>query len=136
MAKLCTVAAGILEADNGWTAELGSDDWFNWLASATSFRYSPKSPNAPFTVRREGQYWYGYRKQLGKLHKRYLGKAEELTFDKLEQASGLLNTIPEKREKVVKEKPVTKGYVTQEQLQQLQAQVAELRSQLSAALGK
>ena len=35
-------------------------------------------------------YWYGYRRQDGKLSKIYLGKSEELTQDRLEQASTLL----------------------------------------------
>ena len=57
------------------TASNIDDHWLEWLGRTQSFRYVPKE-NAPFTVRKEksrrgdGDYWYGYRKVGGKLHKR------------------------------------------------------------------
>lgn len=67
---------------------VGSPGWYAWLASAKTFSFH--SPSGNFTAQREkrrnGTYWYAYRR-AGKLMKVYLGKAEELTPERLEQAS-------------------------------------------------
>jgi hypothetical protein len=36
---------------------------------------------------REGQYWYAYKRIDGKLRKRYLGKSNDLTLERLEAAA-------------------------------------------------
>ena len=68
---------------------VGSQLWYEWLSKAKNFSF--KSPNGCFVAqcetRRNKTYWYAYRRQAGKLHKVYLGKTEELTPERLEQAS-------------------------------------------------
>lgn len=72
---------------------IGSDLWFTWLTHHTGFVYEGRSGH--FTGRLEYRrgigYWYGYRRQNGKLTKLYLGKSEELTGECLEQASAQLS---------------------------------------------
>lgn len=67
---------------------VGSPGWYAWLASAKTFSFQSERGN--FTAQREkrrnGTYWYAYRR-AGKLMKVYLGKAEELTLERLELAS-------------------------------------------------
>jgi hypothetical protein len=134
--KICSVAQGILEPDEGLTIELESPQWFEWLETQKSFRYCPKSSDSPFTVTREGEYWYGYRKQLGKLHKRYIGKSEKLTTTKLEEIASLLNVPPEPRSKNVEQSvPVTET-TTNNDIGQLWQAVTEVRSQLEELRGK
>lgn len=66
---------------------VGSALWFEWLTEARKFSF--KSPRGNFVAqcekRRGKAYWYGYRR-AGKLNKVYLGKAEDLTLERLEQA--------------------------------------------------
>lgn len=114
--------------------KVGSKNWQKELQSLDSFRYVPNSDNAPFTVRREkggGQadYWYGYRKVSGKLHKRYIGKASDLNVERLEEVAAQLNIPPEPRKK----KEVTdNSYVTSDEVKRLQQRVEELEAELKS----
>lgn len=66
---------------------VGSDLWYEWLATAKKFSF--KSPKGCFAaqceVRRNRSYWYAYKRKNSKLLKAYLGKAEELTLERLIQ---------------------------------------------------
>jgi hypothetical protein len=132
--KICSVAQGILEPDHGLTIDLESPQWLEWLETHKSFRYCPLGDDSPFTARKEGEYWYGYRKHLGKLHKRYIGKASELTTAKLEEIASLLNAPTEPRSKNV-EQPVTET-TTSNDISQLWQALTEMRSQLEEVRGK
>ncbi|MGB3640011.1 MAG: hypothetical protein WBA39_20910 [Rivularia sp. (in: cyanobacteria)] len=128
------VESGKLES----SIRVGSKNWEKQLQTLDSFRYVPESDNAPFTVRREkggGQadYWYGYRKVSGKLHKRYIGKASDLKTDRLEEIAAQLNVPPEPRKK----KEVTDSEsVTSNEVTQLQQRVEQLEAELAAASKK
>jgi hypothetical protein len=70
------------------TVQVGSDAWQHWLDNTrtTTFRFMHRL--GTFTARKEqrqwgGSYWYAYRKQGGRLRKGYLGRAEELTLQRL-----------------------------------------------------
>ncbi len=67
---------------------VGSQPWYEWLSSAKRFSFRGNSGSfvAQCENRRNKTYWYGYRR-AGKLSKVYLGKTEELTLERLEQAS-------------------------------------------------
>lgn len=67
---------------------VGSQQWFEWLSSARNFSYKGQSGSfvAQCEKRRNKVYWYAYRR-AGRLIKTYLGKAEELTLGRLEEAS-------------------------------------------------
>jgi len=109
--------------------------WQEWLLSAQSFRYSTSSPSAsPYTVRKEKDYWYGYRKVSGKLHKRYIGKSEDLTVAKLEEVASLLNIPPEPRQKLLVTESVT--HTNSDEVARLQTQIERLQSELQNARGK
>lgn len=81
--------------------ELDSPKGSAWLESTTSFRFEPTGASKPYTVRKEsgkgGNYWYGYRKVAGKLHKKYIGKGSELNTAKLEEIAEALNTPSQPR---------------------------------------
>ena len=71
---------------------VGSAEWFAWLRHHCSFRF--ETDCAAFTARKEqrpgGWYWYAYRRKHGKLRSTYLGKSEELTFDRLSSIAEML----------------------------------------------
>jgi polyhydroxyalkanoate synthesis regulator phasin len=137
MSKPCSVASGILETESGFTVDLESEHWLKWLKLARSFRYYPNSTDAPFTARKEGEHWYGYRKQQGKLHKRYIGKAEKLTVTRLDEIASLLNTPTQPRvEQVTHSVTEVTEYATKTEMEQLHSEIAALREEVSAALGK
>lgn len=67
--------------------------WFAWLEKASSFAFHGQQGS--FTARKETKqrgsvYWYAYRKHEGALVKKYLGKAADLTFTRLEEIASLL----------------------------------------------
>jgi len=67
--------------------------WFAWLEHATTFAFT--SPSGHFTARKErqargGGYWKAYRTSHGTLHRVYLGKAQDLTLDRLTHAATTL----------------------------------------------
>lgn len=137
MKKICSVAGGILETESGFTIELESSQWLKWSETVQSFRYCPLSSDAPFTARREKDYWYAYRKQQGKLHKRYIGKIEDLTINRLEEIASLLNTPTEPRTKPANQS-VTESVThpaTNDDIAQLWEALGQLRSSVQA-LGK
>lgn len=96
-----SVMHGLIELEDGKVFELDSSKGSAWLESIGSFRFEPSADNKPYTVRKEtgkgGDYWYGYRKQNGKLHKKYIGKSSELNTAKLEEIAEALNTSPQPR---------------------------------------
>ncbi|MEG4281358.1 hypothetical protein QUA62_28430 [Microcoleus sp. MON1_C1] len=89
---------------------LADDKGRKWVETINSFRYEPIAGggNKPFTARKEstksGDYWYGYRKMGGKLHKKYIGKTSEICFTLLETIGKDLNTPPQPRVAEVTEK--------------------------------
>jgi LuxR family maltose regulon positive regulatory protein len=68
-------------------------EWFAWLEHATTFAFT--GPSGRFTARKEQQtrgsgYWKAYRTDHGILHRVYLGKAQDLTLDRLTRAAATL----------------------------------------------
>ncbi len=68
---------------------VGTSAWSAWLQTAAIFRV--RSPFGIFTMRREQAgnqrgdwYWRAYRKRNGKLQRVYVGKAEEVTLERLD----------------------------------------------------
>ncbi len=73
---------------------VGSDAWYTWLTSESTRSFTFRSQLGTFTARREQKrnswYWYIYRKQQGKLHKAYLGRAKELSLERLNTVTAIL----------------------------------------------
>jgi hypothetical protein len=69
-----------------------SQEWFNWLASLTSFRFV--GPEGRFTAYREGQTrsWKAYRTFHGRTYRRSLGVTSRLTIAHLEQIAAVLQS--------------------------------------------
>ncbi|MEZ4646397.1 MAG: LuxR C-terminal-related transcriptional regulator [Chloroflexota bacterium] len=71
---------------------LDSPQWNNWLDNHKQFKF--KGAAGHFSARREtrygNHYWYAYRRRNGTLNKVYLGKSDELTPTRLEQAAAQL----------------------------------------------
>jgi hypothetical protein len=86
---------------------IGSSTWFDWLETATAFRYFSQErqfvahdysrPLRPISVRKEkrrrGYLWYAYLRTHGQLHKRYVGKSIGLTASRLDEITLILNQI-------------------------------------------
>jgi LuxR family transcriptional regulator, maltose regulon positive regulatory protein len=72
-----------------------TSEWYRWLSGASIFAF--RDEQGTFTARKEragnkrgGEYWKAYRRSNGKLHRAYLGKSEELTLTRLQEAARLL----------------------------------------------
>src|SRR5918997_6853418 len=92
------VADGMLHVPGiggGPEVEVDSASWIAWLTDPETRSFSFQGPSCRYTARKErrsrgGEYWVAYRKQGGKLHKTYLGKAEDLTLARLEYVAMVL----------------------------------------------
>jgi LuxR family maltose regulon positive regulatory protein len=85
----------VLDQSGGTEIEVASSSWVAWLTDPTTRSFSFQSPSCRYTARKEhrsrgGEYWIAYRKQGGKLHKTYLGKAEDVTIERLEDVAAAL----------------------------------------------
>ena len=71
---------------------VGTAQWYSWLESAMSFRFSSES--GTFTAqkarsgnRRGSWYWRAYCRRQGRLLRCYLGKSEDLSLERLHGAA-------------------------------------------------
>jgi len=75
--------------------QVGSEAWYAWLNEPDTRSFAFHSAQGTLTARREHShstwYWYAYRTREGHLHKTYLGKSEELTLERLQEAVTLLS---------------------------------------------
>ena len=98
------VQQGLLKTHDG-AREIAVDtpDWFAWLAEHRVFRFA--APSESFTARRErraaGWYWYAYRRQHGSLRSTYLGKTEDLTLARLNEAASTFHATLARNKHVV-----------------------------------
>src|SRR5215216_3064292 len=98
MAHIPSVADGLLHgtaADVATGLAVGSPAWFAWLADDAARSFSFRSPAGAYTARKErrqrgGAYWVAYRTAAGRQHKVYLGKAEDLSLERLDEAAAAL----------------------------------------------
>jgi LuxR family maltose regulon positive regulatory protein len=85
----------VLDPSGGPEITVASPSWVAWLTDPATRSFSFRSPSCRYTARKEhrsrgGEYWVAYRKQGGKLHKTYLGKAEDLTLARLENVAAVI----------------------------------------------
>lgn len=71
--------------DEGERIEPDTGEFTRWLHSNDSFRV--EAGDNSYRARKESytgiDYWYGVKKVAGKLHKRFIGKTEEVTHERL-----------------------------------------------------
>jgi LuxR family transcriptional regulator, maltose regulon positive regulatory protein len=85
----------VLDPSGGPDIAVASPSWIAWLTDPATRSFSFQSPRCRYTARKEhrsrgGEYWVAYRKQGGKLHKTYLGKAEDVTLARLEDVAAVM----------------------------------------------
>ncbi len=96
--RIPRVAEGELqlnEAGRRPAIRVGSAAWFAWLRRDDAGSFAFVGPGGTFTARREhrargGAYWTAYRKHGGRLHRVYLGKADQLSLDRMDAAAAAL----------------------------------------------
>lgn len=99
-----SVSAGIMKFPDGKSVKVGSALWWDWLESdkAKSFRFECDHGVKSYTARKERVkdlvVWYAY-KSMGKLRKRYIGKSDQLTQERLELVAYDLEKEPQPRQK-------------------------------------
>jgi LuxR family transcriptional regulator, maltose regulon positive regulatory protein len=85
----------VLEPSGEPKIAVGSPSWIAWLTNPATRSFAFRSSSATYTARKErrsrgGEYWTAYRRHSGRLRKAYLGKAEDLTLDRLDDAAAML----------------------------------------------
>lgn len=127
----------ILQLPDGTKIRLNTIKGQKWLNDPANRIFRYLAGERSFTARKEtsktgeADYWYAYRKVEGKLHKRYIGKSEDLTGWRLAKIASALDTLPEPRQRVPRAVDVTQAIsVTNAELERLQALVESLQTQL------
>ncbi len=96
--KTPLILSGYLYTDDTYTGtRVDSPAWFAWLTTATTFYYDGRQ--GTFTAhcerRQRGDlYWTAYRRYRSILSRVYLGKADQLTAQRLEEVALLLIAPP------------------------------------------
>lgn len=91
------VVSGVLYSDDSFTGtRIGSDQWLQWLDNAKSFYYESPA-GVGITVRcetrqRGGVYWFAYKQTNNVLRRKYVGKADKLTIERLNQVASELSS--------------------------------------------
>lgn len=87
--QVCVIDHHLYQNDGSAAITVGSPAWYAWLSDEHTSSFIYCSAYGGFTARRErqrnGWYWYAYRRIGGKLYKRYLGRADDLTNERLQQ---------------------------------------------------
>lgn len=75
------IKSGVLYTNDSYTGiRIGSSDWFDWLELGRTFYYGV---TFRCEARRNGRFWYAYKRKAGKLRKKYVGRSDALTLDHL-----------------------------------------------------
>lgn len=71
---------------------VGSPAWFTFLDEGRTFYYEDLTGRMTCRaeLRRGRPYWYGFLRRRGRTVKRYLGRADDLTLDRLGIVAGAL----------------------------------------------
>ena len=88
------------------TVQVGTPAWYAWLQTARAFTF--RASSGQFTARRERAgngrgdwYWKAYCRRGGKLCSAYLGKAERLSLERLQEMAAVLEVSGAGREALV-----------------------------------
>ncbi|MFN8511424.1 MAG: hypothetical protein U0841_02270 [Chloroflexia bacterium] len=99
MARSTPVVRDETLRDGATTLPLGTAAWPEWLACHALFRFEDSTDS--FTARRErrsgGDYWYAYRRRAGRLRNAYLGRAADLTPERLRDVARQLAEFGDER---------------------------------------
>src|SRR3954454_5741033 len=83
------VEDGVLEQSTSGTLPhtivVNSLAWYEWLEHNHVFYF--KNGYKGFTVRKSQEYWYAYKRKQGKLNGVYIGKAENISLERLNEAA-------------------------------------------------
>jgi LuxR family maltose regulon positive regulatory protein len=95
------IISGVLYTDDEATTgtRLDSPAWFAWLEGASTFYFEGRT--GTFTAhcerrQRGGHYWIAYRRRAGVLRRCHLGKAHQLTLERLQTVAATLALPVEK----------------------------------------
>jgi LuxR family transcriptional regulator, maltose regulon positive regulatory protein len=88
------VKSGILyseDENNG--LRIDSPEWFAWVKNGATFYFEDRglTYTARAEKRRQGLSWYAFKKVGGKLHKRYIGRCEGLSRERLDDVANAIN---------------------------------------------
>jgi cell division protein FtsB len=91
-----------LSTDDNKLIKLDTPAFTTWLGSNKSFRFEAGTNGCDsYRARKETlsgvDYWYAVKKVAGKLHKRFIGKSEEVTHNRLIEISKLIRQPPQKQ---------------------------------------
>ena len=102
------------------TFDESSPAWREWLEQAASFAF--RGQRGAYTARREqikpgDWYWYAYQRSQKRVRKKYLGKSEALSLQRLEEVASLFNREQAtKDEAIISPRSTRMGSTAQEQI--------------------
>ena len=91
--------------------KVDSQAWFAWLTANDSFRFvagdNSYRARKEYNIPAKTDYWYAVKKVNGKLHKKFIGKTEQMTHARLIEISKLIMQPPQPRKPVPQENITT-----------------------------
>src|SRR5260370_27202197 len=98
------------EGERALEIAVGSAAWFEWVGRESSTLFAFHVPEGGYTARKEGSgsgrggwYWKAYRKHQGRLYRAYMGKAEDLTLERLRKIAQTLSARIASEERAIEE---------------------------------
>ncbi|NMG20700.1 GIY-YIG nuclease family protein [Brasilonema bromeliae] len=118
--------------DNKTRIDCNTPSFEQWLQDNISFRV--EAGENSYRARKESytsnDYWYAVKKVDGKLHKKFIGKSDEVTCDRLKEVADVIRQPPVKTPPKAVVQPVDQISLAQK-ITALEAQVTAMQEQLT-----
>lgn len=129
-----------LATDNNKLIKLDTPAFLNWLESNKSFRFEAGTGGCDsYRARKETlsgvDYWYAVKKVNGKLHKRFIGKSEDVTHPRLIEVSKLIRQPSTRNKQPIDNPEQQPEQPPQTDLTERVAQLEQLVNQLQGEIG-
>ena len=94
------------ETSPGNPIQLDTPKWFNWLADGENNSFRFNADDNSYRARKEynklqdTHYWYAVKKVSGRLHKKFIGKSEQVTHDRLCEVAKTITVPPKPKQHI------------------------------------
>jgi DNA repair exonuclease SbcCD ATPase subunit len=127
------------ETSPGNPIQLDTPKWFNWLADRENNSFRFNADDNSYRARKEynkvqdTHYWYAVKKVNGRLHKKFIGKSEQVTHDRLCEVAKTITVPPKSKQHTTdidNQSTHTTHTINTPTLQELVNQIQELTNRL------
>ncbi|MGM3309815.1 DNA-directed RNA polymerase subunit alpha C-terminal domain-containing protein [Anabaena sp. WFMT] len=124
------------ETSPGNPIQLDTPKWFSWLADGENNSFRFNADDNSYRARKEynkaqdTHYWYAVKKVNGRLHKKFIGKSEQVTHDRLCEVAKTITVPPKSKQHTTDIDNQSTHTINTPTLQELVNQIQELTNRL------